>query len=315
MSRTTRLVLAASLASVLMVAQGAAGGPTGSGPDQAAAGQQPARVESRLPPGKKWKLVWSDEFDGAELDRSKWDFRLHIMQTRFETWTDDAASLDGRGDLLLKVYEKDGHYFSSQLQTGSNYMDRPGGQYGKSRFTWPIAKIAAPKFMHKYGYYEIRCQLPKQPGYWAAFWLQSPCIGSTLDPRSSGVEIDIMENFTRDGVISHNIHWNGYGADLRSKGSGPVKRAGMTEGFHTFGLDWNAKEYVFYTDGEVTWRVDGPISDREQFLLVTTECNGYRQGGPSPELKKARLPDHFVVDYVRVFDEVPDEAPSPPARP
>jgi beta-glucanase (GH16 family) len=272
-------------------------------------------VDSQLPPGKKWRLAWSDEFNGTELDRTKWDYRLHIMHTRFETWTDDAASLDGKGNLLLKVYEKDGNYYSSQLQTGSNYMDLPGSPYGKSRFTWPIGKIAPPKFMHKYGYYEIRCQLPKQVGYWAAFWLQSPNIGSTLDPRTSGVEIDIMENFTRDGVISHNIHWNGYGADHQSKGSGPVRWPELSEGFHTFGVDWNAKEYVFYTDGKVTWRVAGPISDREEFILISTECNGYRKGGPSPELKKARLPDSFVVDYVRVFDQVGEEMSSPPDQP
>ena len=33
-------------------------------------------VESWLPEGSQWKLVWADEFDGTELDRSKWDFRL-----------------------------------------------------------------------------------------------------------------------------------------------------------------------------------------------------------------------------------------------
>jgi hypothetical protein len=53
-----------------------------------------------------------------------------MMHRRYKTWTDDAASLDGKGNLLLKVYEKDGDYYTSQLQTGSNYMDRPpDGQY------------------------------------------------------------------------------------------------------------------------------------------------------------------------------------------
>ena len=96
-----------------------------------------------------------------------------------------------------------------------------------------------------------------------------------------------MENFTRDGVISHNIHWNGYGKDLPGERlrAGATARAG--DGYHTFGLDWSPKEYVFYTDGKVTWRVDGPISHREQFILISTECNGYRQGGPAPELKKS----------------------------
>ncbi len=130
---------------------------------------QIAISDSKLPEGKNWKLVWSDEFDKAYLDTSKWDFRLHIMQTRYETWTKDAYELDGKGNLLLKVYEKEGEYYTSQLQTGSNYMDRPGNQYGSTKLTWPIAKLNKPKFVHRYGYYEIRCKLPTQEGWWVAF--------------------------------------------------------------------------------------------------------------------------------------------------
>ena len=34
--------------------------------------QVKGQAPSLLPPGN-WKLVWYDEFDGTELDRSKWD--------------------------------------------------------------------------------------------------------------------------------------------------------------------------------------------------------------------------------------------------
>jgi len=264
---------------------------------------QITHVESLLPAGKKWKLVWNDEFDGDALDLSKWDFRLHLMQHRHKTFVDDAAELDGKGNLLLKLYEKDGNYYSSHLQTGSNYLDRPGESY--SKFTWPVAKIKQPKFMHKYGYYEIRCKLQTQPGWWSAFWLQSPTIGSTLDPVKSGVEVDIMENFTRDGIVVHNNHWDGYGADHKSAASGDRKLEDTPDGFHIFGLDWSRNGYIYYIDGKESWRVNGPVSDCEQFILVSTECQGYRDGeSPSEELKKAIVPDYFIVDYVRVFDEV-----------
>ena len=265
-----------------------------------------AYIESNLPEGKNWKLVWSDEFDGTELDRTKWDFRLHLMQTRHETWTEDAAALDGKGYLLMKLYEKNGNYYSSHLQTGRNYLDRPGDQYGKSKFVWPVADMEPPKFVHRYGYYEIRCKLPAQEGWWAAFWLQSPTIGSSLNPVESGVEIDIMENFSRDGVISQNIHWDGYGKDHKHLGSGPLKANLSDNEFHTYGLYWSTTGYIFYVDGKETWRASGPVSNVEQFILVSTECNGYRQGGPAEILKKAKLPDYFIVDYVRVFDEMSD---------
>ena len=35
------------------------------------------RAASLLPAGKTWKLVWNDEFDGAKLDDTKWNYRLH----------------------------------------------------------------------------------------------------------------------------------------------------------------------------------------------------------------------------------------------
>ena len=47
-----------------------------------------------------------------------------------------------------------------------------------------------PTFMHRYGYYEVRCKLQQTDGWWSAFWTQSPSIGTTYDPEWSGVEVD-----------------------------------------------------------------------------------------------------------------------------
>ncbi len=265
-------------------------------------------AESLLPEGYSWKLVWHDEFDGTELDRTKWDFRLHLMQKRHYTFTDEGAVLDGKGNLLLTLVKKDGQFYSPHLQTGENFMDRPvegsDGNYSKE-FTWPIAKLKEPKFLHRYGYYEIRCKFQQQPGWWSAFWLQSPIIGCCLDPGLAGVELDIMENFTRDGVISHNQHWNGYGVQHESSGSGNMQTEETPDGYHRFGLHWRPDGYDYYVDGKKTWHSDGPVSHVPQFILVSTECMGYRNGDqPSEELAAVTADDAFVVDYVRVFDEV-----------
>lgn len=288
-----------------MVARFAAGAFAGLAALTAVAAERAESLLPTLPEGRGWRLVWSDEFDGTELDRTKWDFRLHIMQTRHQTFTNAGARVEG-GLLHLDLIEKDGQYYSAHLQTGRNYLDRPGEQYGKSGLVWPIAEMEPHRFVHKYGYYEIRCRLQRQPGWWSAFWLQSPTIGSSLNPAASGVELDIMENFTRDGIISHNIHWDGYGKNHKHKGSGKREVGETPDGFHVFGMHWTRTNYVFYVDGKESWRVDGPVSDTEQFILVSTECEGYRNGNrdqPSARLKTAVLPDAFVVDYVRVYDE------------
>lgn len=265
--------------------------------------------DSLLPEGFSWRLIWSDEFDGTELNAAKWGFRLHLMQKRHKTFTDEGAALDGRGNLVLSLIEKDGQYYSSQLQTGENFMDRPveSGEEGfyTNNFSWPLCKQEPPRFLHRYGYYEARCKLQEQPGWWSAFWLQSPIIGSCMEPGIAGVEMDIMENFTRDGRISHNHHWNGYGVQHEHIGSGDIKIQETPDGFHLFGLHWRPDGYTYYVDGQETWRLDGPVSHTPQFLLLTTECSGYRDSdGPSEELAGVHVPDSFVVDHVRVFDEI-----------
>ena len=51
---------------------------------------------SYLPEGE-WELVWSDEFDGTELDESKWNYRLDFWGKRSPTFSKDASSARFKG--------------------------------------------------------------------------------------------------------------------------------------------------------------------------------------------------------------------------
>ncbi len=163
---------------------------------------------SYLPTEKEWKLVWSDEFDECELDMSKWDFRLSMMGKRHPAWTaDDGIYFDGKSNVVFKLIEKDGLPVSSQLQTGYNFMDEPtvATTFGHEYLQWNIGKLRESKFRHGYGYYECRCRLQQKKGWRVAFWIQSDIIGASLDPKDSGVEIDIMESFTPGQVWNHSV--------------------------------------------------------------------------------------------------------------
>ena len=261
---------------------------------------------SLLPEGKKWKLVWSDEFDGDTLDRSKWGFRLGLMQTRHETYTTEGVSVHD-GCLHIELVEKDGQYYSAQLQTGANYMDNPPGDNGYEKFNWPVAPFEEQRFLKKYGYFECRCKLQRQPGWWSAFWLQSPIIGCCADPGIAGVEIDVMESFEPGTMIKHCLHYNGYGKDYKNA-SVTMHEAdtfAVSDDWHVCAVEWSPEGYNFYIDGEFDGHLDGPVSHTPQFILLSTECKGYRKGNtPDPQLKEAVLPDAFIVDYVRVYDEI-----------
>jgi beta-glucanase (GH16 family) len=187
-----------------------------------------------------------------------------------------------------------------------------------------VATAGRQEFRH--GYFEIRAKFESQPGMWSALWLYSPEFAQVDgDPTTTGMEIDILEHRARDkdgADISsggqHAIHWHGYRLQHKTRGraTGDV---GLGEGWHTVGLLWKEDAYQFFVDGVMTWEVTEPLSQRSEFLILSSEVLKDHWAGRVPEggfgdrdESKARL----LVDYVRYYMP-PDESllPPPPAPP
>lgn len=229
------------------------------------------------PAGTAWRLAWADEFDGSRIDPSRWEV-IGDSKRRDGWWVKEDSFVDGQGHLVLRT-RKDG-----------------------DRYTCGAVRTRG-RFEHAFGYYEVRCQLPRQPGHWPAFWMMCDGVGKVGDDGRDGTEIDVVEVPWRDGTITMNLHWDGYGKEHQSAGT-KVKLPELLQGFHTFGLLWTKDEYVFYADGRETWRSRaGGVSQVPEFLKLTEEIGTW--GG---DITQARLPDEFVVDYVRVYDAVPSTA-------
>jgi beta-glucanase (GH16 family) len=232
-------------------------------------------LKDNLPPvpeGKTWKLVWHDEFDGDKLDESKWD--VADNKRRDGWWSRKAISLDGKGNLVM-----------STLKDGDKHLDGCVRTRGK--------------YEHAQGYYVARIRLQEQQGHWSAFWLYNSSVGKIGDDGRDGTEIDIMEKPWLDDRVQHALHWDGYGKSHKSTGKA-VKVPGVMDGFHTFALWWKADEYIFYVDGKETWRTSaGGVCQVPLYIKLSDEIGEW--GG---DITKAKLPDRFVVDYVRVYDVV-----------
>lgn len=264
-----------------------------------------AHEPSLLPDGD-WKLVWSDEFDGDALDTTKWDYRMSMMGKRWPAWTDKGVAVENGNAVFSLMLGEDGKPVSSQLQTGYNFMDQPvvETKFGADHLQWNIGKLHENKFTHSYGYYECRCKLQQKTGWWSAFWVQSPIIGASLDPAQTGTEIDVMECFRPGDIAAHNAFTGGYGSDMKNAHVGGMKGLD-TDGYHRFGLLWDETGYTFYVDGVEDGHISAHISKVPEFILISTEVQGYRRQNhqPSPESFEA-VGDKFYVDYVRVFDLV-----------
>jgi type II secretion system protein G len=177
-----------------------------------------------------------------------------------------------------------GHLVISTVKEGDRYIDGCVRTKGK--------------FAHSFGYYVARVQLQKQPGHWSAFWIMGNGVGKVGSGGRDGTEIDIYEKPWLDDRVQHTLHWDGYGKHHKSKGH-VAKVPGIMDGWHTFGLWWTPDEYIFYVDGKETWRTKTAVCQVPEYMKLSDEIGKW--GG---DIKTAKLPDVFLVDYVRVYDVV-----------
>ena len=257
-------------------------------PQRTAAPQPPSVVPAFLPAppaGGRWRLAWNDEFDGLQLDLTKWTFRGEGRR-RDGWWSRKTVALDGRGHLVLRVMKEGDRYLSSCISTDDLYETA-------------------------FGYFEIRVQFQTQPGHWTAFWMMNDAMGHDGPDGRAGTELDIFEKPTLDDNLEHTLHWGGYGK-THDKDHRTVKVEGLSRGWHTVGLLWLPDQYVFYVDGRETWRTRaGGVSQKPEYMLLSSEIGDW-----AGKITDARLPDEWRVDYVRVYQWADPAVRAPaPARP
>lgn len=228
------------------------------------------------PEGFQWKLDWHDEFDGTEIDTTKWTAAEQVR--RDALWSKDAFSLDGSGILKMTTFlREDGTYIDGCLRTR--------GKYEKAK-----------------GFFVARMRLHHLIGHWPAFWLMGDCETSIGNGSADGAEIDIMEKPTLDNEVNFAVHWDGYGKEHGCV-SKRVPVEGVMEGFHTFALWWADDAYRFYVDGQLCWETTAEgICTKPLFVKLTDELDFDSWAG---DVRTVELPDESLVDYVRVYDLVP----------
>jgi len=250
-----------------------------------------------LPAGQKldmdkFELTWRDEFDGDALDRTKWSghgFTEGAVSRRVGWWTLDVLEVRG-GQLHIPSF------YSEEGVAGG-----PPGYYTCGMNTKGL-------FEQRFGYFEVRCKLPKGQGLWSAFWLQPNEWGVTPEDGQTGAEIDVYESaywresWPKKNSVSSGIHYGGYGDNLQSQGVGRWLVQRPYDCFHTYGLEWNENEYIFYIDGRETGRSSfGGVSQNPEYLLLSVEHeDGTVWSGDIRENRPEDMTD-FVVDYVRVY--------------
>ena len=232
-----------------------------------------------------YSLVWSDEFDGAALDRSNWNYEIGVGDNGWgnneqEYYTDRAENIRVAGGHLI---------ITARCES-----------YGGRQFTSARIKTQGLREF-TYGKIEARMKMPVGQGIWPAFWMLGGNIGDVGWPACG--EIDIMEHVNSDAVTHGTIHWeaNGHAEYGGSSGSLDVTQ------FHTYSVEW--------TDQYIRWFVDGvqfheanianSINSTEEFHRPHFILFNLAVGGnwPGAANDSTPFPAEMAVDYVRVYQK------------
>jgi beta-glucanase (GH16 family) len=243
----------------------------------------------------KWKLTWSDEFNGADgslPDPAKWKFDVGgggWGNKELESYTDRAANVQQRGGNLVITAQKEDY-------TGADGIARP---YTSGRIK------TAGLFGQAYGRFEARMQLPIGKGIWPAWWMLGEDIETAKWPAAG--EIDVMECIGDPLMIYSTLHGPGYSGahGISAKFAVPVGEE-VHKGFHLYAVEWEPNDIKFYFDDYLIaertpkdlpegtkWVYDHPF-----FLLLNVAVGGAWPGYPD---ETTVFPQRMLVDYVRVY--------------
>jgi Glycosyl hydrolases family 16 len=263
----------------------------------------------RLPSLDGYRLEFAEEFDGADLDLTRW-LPAHLPQ-----WSSRAQAAAryrlGDGRLVLQIVddqppwcpEFDGATKVSSLQTGV-YAGAVGSAIGQHRFN-PRAVVREPQpparlYTPLYGYFEMRAKALADPATMAALWM----IGYEDAPERSG-EICICEIFGSDvdsDTVRVGMGIHPFGDPELTDDFSQVPLTIDATDFHVYGAEWSPTHVDFFVDGRQVKSVPQSPSYPMQLMLGVYEFDADSDVGTNGA--QTSYPKEFVVDYVRVYQPV-----------
>ena len=245
----------------------------------------------------EWEQVWSDEFDGDELDMSKWN----ILRWR-PGWVNNEEQAYTNRD--TNVFLQDGNLVIQGLIEPNYYdTDYNGNQYTANYTSGRVN--TDDNFSWTYGRFYIRAKLPSGKGSWPAIWMLGESITSIGWPDCG--EIDIMEHVGfDDGNIHGSIHTKDYNHIMNTQRSGSMTVSSATESFHVYSLEWSPSYLRFLIDDspfffvyndsngdEAKWPFDSP-----HYMILNLAIGG--DWGGVQGIEPSSFPMRMLVDHVRV---------------
>lgn len=259
-------------------------------------------------------LLFADEFDGAALDRGKWQ----VIGPTFWVNNEQQVYLDDPETVQLLPQ---GEVADAQ---GGVLALQPRFRKGVRTPTGRVADFVSGRiesqgrFEFTHGRAEARIRMPDAVGVWPAFWL----LGNGAWPGSG--EIDIMEYVGEPDWTGVALHGPGYSGETPLVDKQVFAPGTDVTQWHVYAVEWTRDAILFEVDGRLTYRVTRPMVehygkwafDTPKYVILNfalggaypVKTNGIRapySGLPQETVARIQRGDVAMhVDWVRVYGPV-----------
>ena len=228
-----------------------------------------------LPEGvpSNYNVLWNDEFNGNELNQTKWGYLYSAFDTRAKTQmhftdkpenvsvSDGVLHLTARYSPTREKWNPETKQMETVPRTNTR-KDKDGKvieEYPAPFTSGAIQTVDSNgnvKVAFKGDYYaEARVKLPMSESSWSAFWM----FGTKYPDWPASGEIDILESKGYDpNYLQANVHSPfKVGADYSQQNAKRIPNNGDTQtDFHTYGVLKQSNKMTFFYDGKPVHTVD-----------------------------------------------------------
>lgn len=245
--------------------------------------------------GTKWQCTFDDEFNGTQLDTSKW-----VASQSFVTG--DSSMYACYANTPQTVSESNGALHLSVVKVSTPTWC-PGGLPASNYAAGSVATYHT--FSQEYGMFEarIRVQASSTPGLNETFWLYPDDRYSTITKPNTG-EIDVSQTFSSDPANTYPyLHYAAGGVSGGTVVGDNIAQCAAPRGvWNTYNLVWTPTSITISVNG-VTCLVNtsgSPTFQKREMLAFTQALGtpGLLNDGPTVD---TALPSTMDVDYVRVW--------------
>jgi beta-glucanase (GH16 family) len=251
------------------------------------------------------KLTFADEFNSLQLKTANggvWNTSYHWganttvnneLQYYVDTANNPRASVNP-----FRI--DDGKLIVSAAPTPSGKE----GEFNNKPYTSGVI-TSLGTFSQKYGYFEMKAELPAGKGLWPAFWMLNA--DKTFPP-----ELDIMEVVGSDiTTLTNNLHWTE--GETWKEAFSYRTVPDLSKEYHTYGVNWTPTKVTWFFDGGEVASASTPVTmNKPMYLLANLAVGGKWPGSPDATTK---FPAEYKVDYIRAYSGDATTPFTPPAVP